>query len=397
MMVAQSLRKTKKNYVYKAICPVVTYFCRSRPGQTRGITQFIMDFLWHRLPTLRVLPGPDEFCRLCTLSADDTWLVSSSFDSSTNFYLSLWHVESGNRRWRVSAHTDQVTELVLTSDNQYICSASWDHSIKIWSFLTGELRHILQHNDMVSGCSLSADNRSLVSASYDRFVRVWVVQTGRRIKMYDKHGTGVRWAQFCTHDQHIIAAGRTVCVWNVTTGAHVQKLGGHTNGISSCTLSENKQFLLSVSGDDERIAKVWTLATGTCIQTFQNKNSTRTGCFMSENKYIALINIEYSTLGIWRVSDGQCVRRLPNVRSISPHSYWLSGRNIECIMVSTKEDVQVLAVESSESIFTAKGYGGAEFQHSVCISSDGRYLISGFRYKIKIFVFSENKQRRNIL
>ena len=85
-------------------------------------------------------------------------------------------------------------------------------------------------------------------------------------------------------------------------------------------------------------------------------------------------------LRVWRISDAHCMYTLENYNAYLPlqHSYWLTGTNIECIIVSTATkpyEVHVLAVASGEKIFTIQGHNARV--DIACVSSDGRYLYSG--------------------
>lgn len=132
------------------------------------------------------------------------------------------------------------------------------------------------------------------------------------------------------------------------------------------------------------------------MQTFhEHKNWVLTSCFVREDTWVASVDNDY-TLCIWRISDAHCIHRFENSNYflLLQHSYWLKSGDIECIIVATENspyEIQVLAVESGKGIFTFTGH--TDRIHSVCVSSDGKYLISGSKDgEIRIFVFSEHKE-----
>jgi len=395
------LTEDQKMDVYTKVFPVVKQYCQSWPSQTSRITQLVIEFLWSGLPTKRMLSSPDQFSSddifssISYLSADDKWLVADSFsykdNQHTNHYLSLWNIASGECHWKFAAHTQYIKELIVTSDNQYIISASWDCSIKIWSLSTSELIHTLWHHDWVISCSLSADNQFLASTSHDQTTCVWSVQTGTRIKVLH-HVNMIYWTQFCANDQHLITAGMTMRVWDIQSESCLQiLLDGHLDWIITCTLSDDELLLLSMGFYDT--IKVWDMVKAQCIQTFQPTRPRESGCFVNQNTCVAAIDND-RRLCIWRISDGQCIQQVPNIERInSLRSYWLRNEDKECIIVSTKYyfDAQVLAVESGEIIYTTEDFHGT---WKVSLSSNGRYLISaGVAQTIRIWVFSENKPK----
>ena len=56
-------------------------------------------------------------------------------------------------------------------------------------------------------------------------------------------------------------------VWSVATGECVQKLEGHSSGVSSAQFSPDGTNIVSASGDET--VRVWSVATGECVQTLR--------------------------------------------------------------------------------------------------------------------------------
>ena len=86
--------------------------------------------------------------------------------------------------WSVNGHASTVTDVAISADGRLMASASFDHSIKVWSVADGALLAVLSgHAAEVKSVAFSRDGSMLASGSYDRTVKglashfVWINRT----------------------------------------------------------------------------------------------------------------------------------------------------------------------------------------------------------------------------
>jgi cytochrome c len=70
-------------------------------------------------------------------------------------------------------HDAPVVALAISPDGATIASASWDHSVRLWSLIDGAQRVLEGHAQNVNGVAFAPDGKSLVSVGYDRTIRIW--------------------------------------------------------------------------------------------------------------------------------------------------------------------------------------------------------------------------------
>ena len=75
-------------------------------------------------------------------------------------------------------HRAPVAGLAVSPDGASLASASWDHTVRLWSLADGAQRILEGHTQNVNGVAFAPDGKSLVSVGYDLAVRIWPVAGG---------------------------------------------------------------------------------------------------------------------------------------------------------------------------------------------------------------------------
>ena len=75
-------------------------------------------------------------------------------------------------------HAAPIVSLAVSPDGARLASASWDHTVRIWSLSDGAQQVLEGHAQNVNGVAFTPDGRSLVSVGYDRELRIWPLAAG---------------------------------------------------------------------------------------------------------------------------------------------------------------------------------------------------------------------------
>jgi cytochrome c len=75
-------------------------------------------------------------------------------------------------------HRAPIVSLAVSPDGTKLASASWDHTVRVWSLADGSQRVLEGHTQNVNGVAFSPDGQSLVSVGYDLELRIWPLAGG---------------------------------------------------------------------------------------------------------------------------------------------------------------------------------------------------------------------------
>ncbi|KAF2293455.1 hypothetical protein P3X46_013173 [Hevea brasiliensis] len=98
---------------------------------------------------------------------------------SDEFTMFLWEpAVSEEYRTRMTGHQQPVNHVHFSPDGQWVASASFDRSVRLWNGVTGKFIAAFRgHIGRVYQISWSADSRLLLSGSEDSMLKVWDIRT----------------------------------------------------------------------------------------------------------------------------------------------------------------------------------------------------------------------------
>jgi hypothetical protein len=123
-------------------------------------------------------------------------------------FLASWHPLPDPALIRtLSGHTNKVTGSAISAAGDFIVSASYDQTLKLWDAHTGKVVRTLRgHTDTVNGCAISPAGDFIVSASKDETLNVWDARTGACLSTFYVNGS-LSACAFHPDGQHLVAVG----------------------------------------------------------------------------------------------------------------------------------------------------------------------------------------------
>ena len=329
---------------------------------------------WHALPSLpnpaliRTLRGHTRLVHGCAISPDGEWVVSASWDNT----LKVWDARTGAELLTLEGHTDAIHGCAVSPLGDYLVSASGDGTLKVWDAQIGtELLTLRGHTDAVYGCAVSPAGDWVASASRDGTLRVWDAQTGAVRLILRGHGDAVRGCAVGPSGDWIVSASQdgTLKVWEARTGAEQLTLVGHSGSVFACAVSPDGKRVVSASWD--RTLKVWDRHLGIERLTLAGHTEIVFGCAVSPAGDYIVSAGQDETLKVWNAENGT------ELGTLQGHS-----GPIHACAISPKGDY-VLSGSSDNQLkmwdIHAQGRRSVSYWHKVngCAASpDGKWIVS---------------------
>ena len=140
-------------------------------------------------------------------------LVSGSDD----FSLFLWKPNEGKKPVaRLTGHVQLVNAAAFSPDGQWLASASFDGSVRLWGGRTGKfVARLRGHVGAVYQLAWSADSRLLASGSKDSTVKVWELRTKKLLEDLPGHADEVFTVDWSPNGERVASGGkdRNLKIW----------------------------------------------------------------------------------------------------------------------------------------------------------------------------------------
>jgi len=202
---------------------------------------------------------------------EDAILVSGSRDKT----LIIWKLDYRNttqnedqcgRPWKcLTGHNHFISDLTISNDNTFVISSSWDKTMRLWDLRHGKcVRQFTGHNKEVLTTSFSTDNRQIFSGGADKSMNLW--NTLAECKMTSStppnpphdHRDWVSRIRFSqsSKTQYYASVGwdGRLKIW---TGIfkNVASIKAHDSYINALDISRNGLYI--ATGGKDQVVKMW--------------------------------------------------------------------------------------------------------------------------------------------
>lgn len=296
---------------------------------------------------------------ILAISADGNILAIGKGSNSDRFgKIEIWDIKKNKCIHKLKNHTNLVSALVITPDNNKLISGSWDETIRIWDIKSGKCLKVLEgQKSFVYTLTVTPDGNTLVSSSANPdIIKIWDLSSGKCLNTIE---TSAKEALAITPDGNNFVT--EYGIWCIKTGGCITELKSSSSSyekILAIPTKEEEGILIR----DEHIkyGELNLYNENNCLKTLKTQdNWIQTLKIASTIRKIAdennLINdfIGIHVLKLWDKQNNKCILTVDIKNDITMDSqgyFSASDENIEnYIRVSesplsqrklTKEEIQ---------------------------------------------------------
>ena len=310
-------------------------------------------------------------------SPDERSIVAArnTLKNESVFVLDVWATETGEKTTSLPVqpntfeHTGTIAELAFAPGGELIASASWDHSVRLWSLNTRQRVKTLYGNPSeVWTLAFTPDGEAVITGGKDGVVRRWPTNPATKETFYEGNWMPLRFSK----NGEILAAiddASNLVTLDLKTGEPETQLQLNKNvpGFLSAALSEDLRVLVEPVSAGFR---VWDLQTTQSVQV-ANPDNTKSSAVVSPDGASFVSSGKQGSLLWWNLRD---LSEAP--LRIAGQAALLSGDGKVLITLTGKSfkrwDAETRTAEAEFSIDVAYSFFAA-----LALSHDGSVLAAG--------------------
>src|SRR5262249_23155871 len=149
--------------------------------------------LWTRFNSKQTLMGhtdPIQTGRVNSVawSPDGKLILTGSGELGKPGEATVWDAQKGQEILSLKGHTDSVTSVAFSLDNNCIDTGSEEQIARVWD--SGKGKEVLSpkgHTQPLSSVAFSPDGKRILTGSNDTTAKVWDAQKGQEILSLEGH------------------------------------------------------------------------------------------------------------------------------------------------------------------------------------------------------------------
>ncbi|CAB4253915.1 similar to Saccharomyces cerevisiae YPR178W PRP4 Splicing factor, component of the U4/U6-U5 snRNP complex [Maudiozyma barnettii] len=185
----------------------------------------------------------------------DNYIASASFDNTWR----LWDVETGSELLLQEGHNKEVYSIDFQNDGSLLCSGGLDNIGLVWDVRAGKsIMELKGHTKPVYSVQWCPNAYQVATGGGDGLINIWDIRNTKKASEILAHKNIVTDISV-THDEapFLISCGydKTINIYSADNWAKINTLVGHADKVLTANISKDGKYI--VSGGWDRSVKLW--------------------------------------------------------------------------------------------------------------------------------------------
>ena len=206
----------------------------------------------------------------------------------------------------LTAHSDLVTGIAFSPDNQQLISVSADKSIKLWDIsdmqiAVSEIITLIAHQDCVKATAFGPRSKYIATAGGDGLIYLWDTQTHLHTAVLRGHQQAVHSVAFALRGNILVSGGqdKTVRLWDTTAETEGTVIGTHDDEVQAVCV--NSPGTMIASAGKEGAVRLWDALSGDLYATIIAHTGGVTSVVFSPYGELLATGGQDQVLRVWNV------------------------------------------------------------------------------------------------
>lgn len=326
------------------------------------------------------------------ITSDNQYLISTSLDKTVK----VWKLPDLSFAFEFTNSKEYMRSSAISSDSSLLALGGQDSLVYIYNFQTQQSEHIFSdHTDWILSLEFTQNCKQLISGSRDKTIKLFNLDAKICEDSIEAHAGGVNALKLLRNGNTLVTAGgdRVIKVWNIQDRFQlIGSLEGHSSWVSSLALSNDDKFC--ISGSSDKTVRVWNLESMKQEVIWSEHNDWVGSVeISSDNRFVASYSRD-SVLILWKFQKSPQPVIIP-AHEDTVNFLVIPRNNKQIISASRDKTIKIWNRDSLECIATLKGHDN--WVVCMALSKDDKLLVSGSRDKKIILWCMHTFQQLSVL
>ena len=241
-----------------------------------------------------------------TWTPDDLFNFSSTPDTS----LGILDINPLTGAIAQTGHTNAVTSIASSPDNNYLATGSKDHTIRIWS---ANAPILLQDNAEIISLAWSRDSKYLSASSNAGTIKIWRVLDTQLVHTINAHPGANGLITALIWSQNVLISSSwdgSIKIWNPHNGTLIRTLSNSNGRVNALSLNSDGNYLACAL--ENGTIQIWDITTYALLTSHRMNGPILSVAWSSDNSVLACgLDQGPGSIILWkRVNPGSLLRDL---------------------------------------------------------------------------------------